>query len=185
VTTADGSQLLYVGRTGDSSSANAQSAFNRMGAHLGTNEKSNVLRKRLRNLNIAPEDCEFRLVTYGPIFGEAPEKTTFAHEPLRDLNAALEKKLAEELLAAGYQVINTVHCKRPLNTALYAHVREAFAASSRSSSPNPDHCDARRGPLRPRRRLHSVLCAPTRSSRGPALAGTAPIHEESRRLSGG
>ena len=128
VTTGDGHQLLYVGRTGDSSSANAQSPFNRMGAHLGTNEKSNVLRKHLRNLKVAPEDCELRLVTYGPIFGEAAEKTTSAHEPLRDLNAALEKKLAEDLLAAGYQVINTVHCKRPLNAALYAQVHQAFAA---------------------------------------------------------
>jgi hypothetical protein len=31
----EGSVMLYVGRTGDSSSPNAQSPFNRMGQHLG------------------------------------------------------------------------------------------------------------------------------------------------------
>lgn len=35
VTPADQAPLYYVGRTGDSSSTNAQSPFNRMGQHLG------------------------------------------------------------------------------------------------------------------------------------------------------
>ena len=37
-----------MGRTGDSSSSNAQSPFNRMDQHLGFNKRSNVLRRRLK-----------------------------------------------------------------------------------------------------------------------------------------
>jgi hypothetical protein len=57
VTTPNGAKLLYVGRTGDSSSINAQSPFNRMG-----------------------------------------------------------------------DVMNTVHCRKPLDEGLYVEVRAAFAA---------------------------------------------------------
>jgi hypothetical protein len=35
VLTEDGNTVLYVGRTGDSSSAHAQSPFNRLSQHLG------------------------------------------------------------------------------------------------------------------------------------------------------
>src|SRR5688500_13367834 len=63
--------LYYVGRTGDSSSVNAQSPFNRMGAHLGFNVKSNVLRRRLAKNGIDPELCSFRLMAHGPIMKEA------------------------------------------------------------------------------------------------------------------
>jgi hypothetical protein len=52
----DGATIYYVGRTGDSSSQNAQSPFNRMGQHLGFNVKSNILRRRLKNAGIAPEE---------------------------------------------------------------------------------------------------------------------------------
>ena len=41
VTPADQAPLYYVGRTGDSSSTNAQSPFNRMGQHLGFAKNSN------------------------------------------------------------------------------------------------------------------------------------------------
>jgi len=47
VTPADKAPLYYVGRTGDSSSTNAQSPFNRMGQHLGFAKNSNMLRRHL------------------------------------------------------------------------------------------------------------------------------------------
>src|ERR1043166_7379581 len=60
----DRSLLYYVGRTGDSSSSNAQSPFNRMSQHLGFNERSNVLRRRLTARDIDLETCNFRLVAH-------------------------------------------------------------------------------------------------------------------------
>jgi hypothetical protein len=117
--------LYYVGRTGDSSSHNAQSPFNRMGQHLGFNEKSNVLRRHLSDKNIDPETCSFRLIAHGPIVKEA--KTKDEHWKRRDSIAAMEKALAEEMIAAGYNVINTVKCLKKLDVTKFASVRAAFA----------------------------------------------------------
>ena len=46
VTTADGREVLYVGRTGDSSSPHAQSPFNRLSQHLGSNKSRERLQAR-------------------------------------------------------------------------------------------------------------------------------------------
>jgi hypothetical protein len=48
VMTQEGKALYYVGRTGDSSSTNAQSPFNRMSQHLGFAKNSSMLRRHLR-----------------------------------------------------------------------------------------------------------------------------------------
>jgi hypothetical protein len=126
VTAPNGAKSLYVGRTGDSSSINAQSPFNRMGQHLGTTKTSSMLRNHLDSRELAPEQCTFRLVARGPILAEANERKT--HYERRDIIGALEKGLAEGLSAAGYDVMNTVHCRKPLDERLYAEVRAAFAA---------------------------------------------------------
>lgn len=65
VTPPDGKPLFYVGRTGDSSSTNAQSPFNRMGQHLGFATNSNMLRKYLEAHGASPEHSSFRLVALG------------------------------------------------------------------------------------------------------------------------
>jgi hypothetical protein len=117
--------FYYVGRTGDSSSINAQSPFNRMGQHLGFNEKSNVLRRHLESKSIAPETCSFRLIAHGPILKET--KTKDEHRKRRDITAAMEKALADEMTAVGYNVLNTVNCRMKLNEARFAPVRAAFA----------------------------------------------------------
>ncbi|HEU4713304.1 MAG TPA: hypothetical protein VFS76_17150 [Pyrinomonadaceae bacterium] len=116
--------LYYVGRTGDSSSSNAQSPFNRMSQHLGFNERSNVLRRRLRGLGVDPEMCAFRLVAYGPVLKEAA--CLEDHRGPRDITAAFEKPLAAALTDAGYNVINKVHCRIAPEDALFADVRAAF-----------------------------------------------------------
>ena len=118
--------LYYVGRTGDSSSPNAQSPFNRMSQHLGFNERSNVLRRRLRARDIDPEACTFRLVAHGPILKEASGLED--HRRPRDITAALEKAMAVALTDAGYNVINKVHCRTPLDDKLFADVCSAFTA---------------------------------------------------------
>ncbi len=62
VTLPDRSVAHYVGRTGDTSSINAQSPFNRMGQHLGFAKNSNMLRRWLNQRGIEPQQCTFRLV---------------------------------------------------------------------------------------------------------------------------
>jgi hypothetical protein len=124
ITTPQQELLYYVGRTGDNSSSNAQSPFNRMGQHLGFNDKSNVLRCRLQKRGIEPELCSFRLFAHGPIIKEAAAFEE--HRVQRDIVAAFEKALASALCAAGYNVINIVNCRRPLDASLFAEIRNAF-----------------------------------------------------------
>lgn len=121
-----GANLYYVGRTGDSSSTNAQSPFNRMGQHLGFNDKSNVLRQRLRARGVDPLKCIFRLVAHGPVLGET--KTRAKHLERRDRVAALEKTLATAMAASGYDVINTINRRIELDAEMFVRVRAAFAA---------------------------------------------------------
>jgi hypothetical protein len=130
ITTPKQELLYYVGRTGDSSSSNAQSPFNRMGQHLGFNAKNNVLRRSLKSKDVNPERCVFRLVAHGPILPEAanPEE----HTKSRDLIAAMEKALALALVEAGYEVMNTVHCRTHLDAAAFGVVRAGFAAHFRN-----------------------------------------------------
>lgn len=125
IMTPAGKCVYYVGRTGDSSSFNAQSPFNRMGQHLGFRKESNALRRQLEAKGIEPEKCSFRLVAHGPVLEEG--KTREKHGPRRDKIGAMEKALADAMCAAGYDVLNKVDCKKPLDEAAFAEVREAFA----------------------------------------------------------
>jgi hypothetical protein len=126
ITVATEEKYYYVGRTGDSSSANAQSPFNRMGQHLGFNKNSNVLRRHLKSRGNDPENCTFHLVAYGPIVDEA--KTDDEHRKNRDIVAGLEKKLADAMRTAGYEVLNTVYCRKELDVRLFNDTRNAFAS---------------------------------------------------------
>ena len=129
ITPPEGGALYYVGRTGDSSSTNAQSPFNRMGQHLGFAANSNMLRRHLGEHGCAPEACGFRLVALGPLEDESTAATRQEHDDRRDRLAAMEKALAEALKAAGGQVMNRVVSRKPLDTARFAEVRAAFATA--------------------------------------------------------
>jgi hypothetical protein len=120
----EGSVMLYVGRTGDSSSPNAQSPFNRMGQHLGFAKNSSMLRNHLQGRDVSPDLCSFRLVAHGPILPEAEDWKS--HVIRRDLATAVEKQLAEDCAAAGYDVLNSVASGNELDDELYAPVRAAF-----------------------------------------------------------
>lgn len=126
VTPPKGAKLYYVGRTGDSSSINAQSPFNRMGQHLGFTENSNMLRRHLRAVHVQPEQCSFRLIAHGPVLKETSTKG--AHRKRRDIIAGIEKALAEAMRDSGYNVLNTVKCRKSLDGERFAHVRLAFAS---------------------------------------------------------
>ncbi len=123
---ADGRSVLYVGRTGDSSSANAQSPFSRLSQHLGTNKHANALRRQLLNVGIDPNTCRtFEMVAYGPIL---PEGATMAdHKPLRNKVAAMEKALRDALHKAGYTVLKEVHSRQEIDAALWQEVLNVFA----------------------------------------------------------
>lgn len=125
IQTSKNIHLYYVGRTGDSSSINAQSPFNRMGQHLGFKKENNVLRRHLESKSINPETCSFRLIAHGPILKEA--KTKDEHQKRLDSVAAMEKALADDMTMAGYNVINTVNCRKKLNVKKFVSVRESFA----------------------------------------------------------
>ena len=70
ITTPDGKEVLYVGRTGDNSSPYAQSLFNRLGQNLGTLANASMVRNNLEKRGIDPAQCQFRMVGHGPIFDE-------------------------------------------------------------------------------------------------------------------
>ena len=127
VTPPTGAALLYVGRTGDSSSANAQSPFARMGQHLGFAKTSMMLRKHLDGRKVDPKACKFRLVSHGPVLPEAENQNMDLHRSRRDIVAAMERALCEELKAAGYDVLNTVNSRKALDNNAFASVRMEFA----------------------------------------------------------
>jgi hypothetical protein len=87
-----------------------------------------MLRNHLDKRKLSMTGCTFRLVAHGPVLPEAEDKSMDAHKLHRDVVAAIEKRLADDLLAAGYDVMNTVNCKQPLDPQLYAGVRAAFEA---------------------------------------------------------
>ncbi len=126
ITTPTGGKLYYAGRTGDSSSVNAQSPFNRMGQHLGFNANSNVLRKKLTSTihSHSLEACQFRLVAHGPILME--ERSLESHQRSVNTVSALEKALADAMKSSGYNVINSVPCRQTLDPVLFEKIRIYF-----------------------------------------------------------
>lgn len=128
--------MLYIGRTGDSSSPHAAAPYTRMGQHLGLAKASNSLRRLLLENSVEPEACKaFDLVSFGPIFPEVTAEDGIdraermeRHRPVRDKVAGLEKQLRDALHASGYQVLNIVHSKKPIDPNLWAKVRDAFSS---------------------------------------------------------
>lgn len=98
---------LYVGRTGDSSSANAGSPFSRIGQHLDRRPKArgNALARNLRRAGIEPALTSMEMIAVGPLF---PEEREFSrHRVVRDQVAALEHGLAVALRGRGYSVLGS------------------------------------------------------------------------------
>ena len=96
-----------------------------MAQHLGNNKRQNALRRRLENANIKPEQCEFEMIAFGPIYSEANDMES--HLKPRDIVAALEKKLADAMNEAGYKVLNTVRSQKFLDEKRWLEVESAFA----------------------------------------------------------
>ncbi len=141
VVTAEGQELLYVGRTGDNSSPNASPPYIRMGQHLGAMKHQNALRRNLLSRGIEPEACSaFDLIAHGPIYPEVVKPDDFDHAdkntrsslmekhlPIRDIVGAMERRLERDLRAAGYVVMNVVKWKHDVADAEWLPIRRAFA----------------------------------------------------------
>jgi len=126
IETAKGDKWLYVGRTGDSSSLNAQSPFNRLSQHLGSNKHANALRRHLAKVGVVPEQCsQFQMFAYGPLHPEA--ETREGHWSSRDKCASLENAVRDALHLAGYKVLNEVHCRQRTNADDWDEVFKVFA----------------------------------------------------------
>lgn len=127
VTDHSGKQWLYVGRTGDSSSPNAQSPFSRLSQHLGGNRRGNALRRNLAREGVDADRCRsFELTCYGPILPECASMDE--HGPSRDIMAGLEKGLRDALHTAGYRLLNEVKSRHPADEMKMAKVLGAFAS---------------------------------------------------------
>ena len=121
---SEGRLYFYVGRTGDSSSPNAASPFNRIGQHLDfrKNAKGNSLAKRLNEAGVNPMSSSFRMLALGPFF---PEQQTFeAHKPFRDKMATMEYMVAQFLADKGANVLGTHHLGSKIDKALLLEIQE-------------------------------------------------------------
>lgn len=122
VTSREGREFLYVGRTGDSSSPRATAPYTRMGQHLGQNRNQNALRSHLERRGVPATDwAAFDLIAYGPIYPEieddGSEKDTLMqrHTYPRNNTGVMERLLCEDLRARGYDVMNNVKCRFELD----------------------------------------------------------------------
>lgn len=108
-------EVLYVGRTGDSSSLNAASPFSRVGQHLDSkpNAKANALYRHLRRHGIDPLRARFEMVAVGPIAGE--QRALKLHRQCRDRVGALERAMGMWLQDRGYIVCSVDRTKAPLD----------------------------------------------------------------------
>ena len=85
---------IYVGRTGDSSSSNAASFFNRISKHLEEREnaKSNALRKNLSKQGINVTQCQYQFLGF-----LINDESKNEYKERRDEIAAMEKQLYNDL----------------------------------------------------------------------------------------
>ena len=121
--------MLYVGRTGDSSSRFAASPFSRLGQHLDVRTKAsaNMLLRYLRKAGFDPLRCSYSLVATGPLYPE--QSTLIAHRKIRDLVAPIEAAIAAQLLADGHEVLG----KHPKKTAVHGEMYAQVLKSSRAA----------------------------------------------------
>ena len=122
IRSGNGQAAAYVGRTGDTSSANAASLFTRMAGHLNDkkNAKSNSLLKRLVATNFVCHECSYRVIGIGPLFDQ--QASMDLHKPIRDQMAALERALADHLKEKGYVVLGDHPKPGSVDHALWTQV---------------------------------------------------------------
>lgn len=121
--TTERREVLYVGRTGDSSSPHAGSPFSRIGAHLesGPNAKANSLYRRLVAAGIDPRGAKFSMTAAGPLFAECADMKS--HTPCRNMTGAVERAVGEWLRKRGYEVLSIDPTRAKVDGELLAAVQ--------------------------------------------------------------
>lgn len=121
-----GDKVVYVGRTGDSSSKFAASPFSRLSQHLDVRPgaTANMLLRQVRNLGWDPLTCEYELVAFGPIFPE--QESLEEHRVKRDVIAPLETALATLFRKRGFNVVGSHGKQRDTDPRLLRQVERAF-----------------------------------------------------------
>lgn len=112
-----------------------------MGQQLGFSANSNMLRRHLGKRGVEPERCTLRLVALGPLEEESTTESRDEHDDRRDRIAAMEKALAETLMAAGCNVMNRVHSRKRLDAVRFAKVQAAFCRAFSSLAKQGDIVD--------------------------------------------
>ena len=136
VTTDTDDELLYVGRTGDSTYTTANPPIFRMGQHFEPKGGGNMLLQRLADREIDPYTCtDFQIVAHGPLFPAANNKP--CHYKRRDIVAALERALRDALLLGGYDVISHENSIKPLCQPCWQDIRQAFQRHFDQIAPYP------------------------------------------------
>lgn len=126
--------VLYVGRTGDSSSRYAASPFSRLGQHLDLREKAtaNMLLRNLRQAGFDPLQCSYSLFAAGPLYPE--QDTLSSHRQIRDLVAPLEAAIAAQLRADGHHVLGKHPKAKPVGGDMYEQALQSFRVALNSPS---------------------------------------------------
>lgn len=121
------SDTHYVGMTGDTGSLVAQSPFNRVSAHLGSNERSNPIRRYLTQRGVDAEGCHaIDFAAYGPLYEVPVERDLYL--VMRGKVAAMEKELWLFLHNASFDLLNQCPpCNFSLDQEVWKSVRSAFA----------------------------------------------------------
>lgn len=115
--------LIYIGRTGDSSSLNAGSPLSRMRSHFNDrpNARGNSILRQLKSeQNIDPAECYYEMLAIGPIYPE--QKKWNAHTEFRDTFAAMERELAQYCRSIGYRVVGNHASKKRIDMQLFERV---------------------------------------------------------------
>jgi hypothetical protein len=101
-----GGDAHYVGMTGDTGTAGAQTVANRIATHLGYNIHSNALRRYILNTEHAHlEDCRsLEFFAFGPVYPRPVQAVDYP--TVRGKVAALEKHLWKRMQISGYDMLN-------------------------------------------------------------------------------
>lgn len=121
-------QVLYVGRTGDSSSRYAASPFSRLSHHLDIRQssKSNTLLRNIEKIGFDPVACKYELLCVGPLYPE--QEDLKKHRQYRDIVAPLEAALAAHLRQSGHEVIGVHPHEGSVDKDLLRKVRSKLKA---------------------------------------------------------
>jgi len=119
--------IVYVGRTGDSSSQYAASPFNRLGQHLDIRESAsaNMLLRHMRLKKMEPTAARYTMIAVGPIYPE--QQSMELHRRHRNVVAALEAALGQHMVQRGYDVVGNTTSKHTLDQRLFTEVLAEFA----------------------------------------------------------